>query len=91
MDWNRKSPRITVSMGTCGIKAGAGPVLEELRKEFAGTGDVVVTHVGCMGLCTYEPLVEIALPGQEGVIYGHMTPEKAIKAARGHISGKYRF
>ncbi len=87
LDRDRKSPRITVGMGTCGIKAGAGRVLAMLRQELDGTGQVVVTQVGCIGLCSYEPLVRVAMPGEPPVTYYQMTPEKARRVAREHVLG----
>ncbi len=83
----RKSPRVTVGMGTCGLKAGAAPVLEQLREELKDSSKVVVTYTGCIGLCTFEPIVEVALPGRLPVIYGRMTPEKAKKVVQEHILG----
>ncbi len=88
MDKARKSPRVTVGMGTCGIKAGAGPVLEVLQKELTGIENIVVTHVGCLGLCSYEPVVEVAMPGGTRTIYCYMTPDKAKRVAKEHVLGK---
>lgn len=87
MDRNRQLPRVTVGMGTCGIKAGAVRVLERLKQELAAVPEVFLTHVGCNGLCSSEPVIEVALPGEPAVIYGNMTPEKAARVAREHIVG----
>ena len=70
--------RIAVGMATCGIAAGARPVLnafteEVARRELSG---VTVTQTGCIGICQYEPVVEVFVPGQEKVTYVKMTPEK---------------
>ncbi len=83
----KKIPRVTVGMGTCGLKAGAARVLEELRTGLEKPGQAVVAHVGCIGLCSYEPVVEVAMPGEPAVMYGHMTPEKAKKVVKEHILG----
>lgn len=70
-------PQIKVSMGTCGIAAGAKEVMtafiEKLREKKV---DAVVTQTGCMGYCNAEPTVEVKLPGKEPLVYGYITPEK---------------
>lgn len=79
--------RVVVGMATCGISAGARPVLnaivEELAKEKV-TG-VQVTQTGCIGICQYEPVVEVYEPGKEKVTYVKMTPEKAIRMVHHHL------
>ncbi len=87
MDQERKSPRVTVGMGTCGVKAGAGRVLKELEREIGKAGDVVLTHVGCIGLCSFEPIVEIADRSGPVTTYCHMTPEKVRKVVEEHLVG----
>lgn len=87
MNLDRKSPRVTVGMGTCGIKAGASEVLEELKSVLSNNEETVVTHVGCIGLCSYEPVLEVAMPGDSVVIYGRMTPDKVREVVREHILG----
>ena len=82
--------RIVVGMATCGIAAGARPVLsafvEGVSRE--GLGDkVTVSQTGCIGICQYEPVVEIFQPGKEKVTYVKMTPEKAEKVLAEHIKG----
>ena len=63
------STRVAVGMATCGIAAGARPVLSAFTEEVAkrNLGNVVVTQTGCIGICQYEPVVEIFVPGQEKV------------------------
>ena len=82
--------RVVVGMATCGIAAGARPVLnafvEGVDKE--GLNDkVIVSQTGCIGICQYEPVVEITVPGQEKVTYVKMTAEKAEKVLKEHIKG----
>ncbi len=82
--------RIVVGMATCGIAAGARPVLgafvEGVTRE--GLSDsVTVSQTGCIGICQYEPVVEIFQPGKEKVTYVKMTPEKADRVIREHIKG----
>ena len=79
--------RIAVGMATCGIAAGARPVLnafteEVARRELSG---VTVTQTGCIGICQYEPVVEVMEPGKEKVTYVKMTPEKAAKVVADHL------
>ena len=82
--------RIVVGMATCGIAAGARPVLnafvEEVEK--AGlVGSVSVTQTGCIGMCKSEPIVEVMRPGEEKVTYVKMTAEKAKEVMEKHIKG----
>ena len=80
--------RIVVGMATCGIAAGARPVLnafvEGVNKEGLES-TVSVTQTGCIGICQYEPVVEIEIPGEEKVTYVKMTPEKAVKVVNDHL------
>ena len=80
--------RVVVGMATCGIAAGARPVLnafvEEVGKE--GLSDkVTVTQTGCIGICQYEPVVEIFDGDKEKVTYVKMTAEKARRVVEEHL------
>ncbi len=81
------SVRILVGMATCGIAAGARPVLNEFVDEISkrNLSNVTVTQTGCIGICQYEPVVEVVVPGQEKVTYVKMTPEKVAKVVHSHI------
>lgn len=81
--------RVVVGMATCGISAGARPVLNTLAEEVANLGlsNVAVTQTGCIGICQYEPVVEVYEQGKEKVTYVKMTPEKAKKVIEEHIKG----
>ena len=81
--------RIVVGMATCGIAAGARPVLNAFAEEAAKIEDrsVLVTQTGCIGICQYEPVVEITRPGEEKVTYVKMTAEKAKEVFEKHIKG----
>jgi NADP-reducing hydrogenase subunit HndB len=83
------STRIVVGMATCGIASGARPVLTALSNAVAEKKieDVAVTQTGCIGLCQYEPIVEVFQPGKEKVTYVKMTPEKALEVIDKHIIG----
>lgn len=87
MEQDRKLPRIAVGMGTCGIKAGAREILDEVDSVLGADRNAVVTSVGCIGLCSYEPVVEVSMPGQPVVIYGKMTPDMVRKVVEEHILG----
>lgn len=79
--------RVVVGMATCGIAAGARPVLNafsDLVQENK-IENVSVTQTGCIGLCQYEPIVEISQPGKEKVTYIKMTAEKAKKVVEQHL------
>lgn len=79
--------RIVVGMATCGIAAGARPVLNAFVEEVAKRNlqDVAVTQTGCIGICQYEPVVEVYVPGQEKVTYVKMTAEKVARVVSDHI------
>lgn len=82
--------RIVVGMATCGIAAGARPVLNTFVEEIdkAGlTGSVSVTQTGCIGICQYEPVVEVYQSGKEKITYVKMTAEKAKEVVEKHIKG----
>ena len=78
---------MVVGMATCGIAAGARPVLTSFVDEIAKRklNNVSVTQTGCIGICQYEPVVEVLVPGQEKVTYVKMTPEKAVRVVNDHI------
>ena len=82
--------RVVVGMATCGIAAGARPVLstlvEEVNKE--GLSDkVTVSQTGCIGLCQLEPIVEVFEAGKDKVTYVKMTSEKAKRVVEEHLKG----
>ena len=81
--------RVVVGMATCGIAAGARPVLLKLSEEVQKRQlkDVVVTQTGCIGLCQYEPIVEVFEPGKDKVTYIRMTPDKAEEVLERHLVG----
>lgn len=82
--------RVVVGMATCGIAAGARPVLSafvEGVSEAGLAGSVTVTQTGCIGICQYEPVVEIYESGKDKVTYVKMTPEKAAEVIEKHLKG----
>ena len=79
--------RVVVGMATCGIAAGARPVLQACVDEVAtrGLSDVVVSQTGCIGVCRLEPIAEVFMPGQEKVTYVKMDAEKAKRVVAEHL------
>jgi len=67
---------VRVGMASCGLASGADSVYEELSKVLVGDENTILKKVGCIGLCSYEPLVEVEIEGKR-TIYGYMTPELA--------------
>lgn len=82
-----KEIRVVVGMATCGIAAGARPVLTSFVEEVAKRNlkNVEVVQTGCIGMCTYEPIVEIFAPDKEKVTYVHVDAEKARRIVAEHI------
>ena len=82
--------RVVVGMATCGIASGARPVLTRLStlvQEKNLTDKISVTQTGCIGLCQYEPIVEVMEPGKSKITYIKMTPEKAEEVLERHLIG----
>ncbi|MBR4123097.1 MAG: (2Fe-2S) ferredoxin domain-containing protein [Clostridia bacterium] len=82
--------RIVVGMATCGIAAGARPVLNTLVEAIneGGLSDkATVTQTGCIGLCQYEPIVEVFEADKEKVTYVKMDADKAKRVVEEHIKG----
>lgn len=81
------STRIVIGMATCGIAAGARPVLNAVAEEVAKRGlkDVIVTQTGCIGVCRLEPIVEVYQAGKEKVTYVKMDAAKAVRVVSDHI------
>ena len=84
---NENNIRVVVGMATCGIASGARPVLKALsdvvqEKELT---NVTVKQTGCIGLCKFEPIVEVLEPGKEKVTYVKMTAEKALEVVEQHL------
>ncbi len=82
--------RVVVGMATCGIAAGARPVLNTLVEEVNNQNlydKVTVTQTGCIGFCQLEPIVEVFEPGKEKVTYIKMTSEKAKEVVEKHLKG----
>lgn len=82
--------RVVVGMATCGIAAGARPVLNTFVEEVNKAGlseNVTVSQTGCIGICQYEPVVEVFEAGKEKVTYVKMDPDKAKRVVEEHLKG----
>ncbi len=87
---NSGEARIVVGMATCGIAAGARPVLNAFVEGITEAGladEIIVTQTGCIGICQYEPVVEIYTKDAEKVTYVKMTAERAKEVIEKHIKG----
>ena len=84
---DENAARVVIGMATCGIAAGARPVMlafmDEIQKR--GLQHVTVSQTGCIGMCRLEPMVDVIMPGPEQVTYVHMTPEKVGRVVAEHI------
>ena len=87
MRQNKDGVRIVVGMATCGIAAGARPVMNAFVEELGKRklGDVSVTMTGCIGVCRLEPIVEVYNADGSKVTYVKMTAEKAARVVTEHI------
>lgn len=87
---DKASVRVVVGMATCGIAAGARPVLnafvEKINEADLAT-KVTVSQTGCIGFCQLEPIVEIHEAGKDKVTYVKMTPEKVTEVVEKHLKG----
>ena len=81
--------RVVVGMATCGIAAGARPVLNAFNEEIAkrNVEGVMVGQTGCIGICQYEPVCEI-FEGDTKTTYVKLTPEKVERIVVEHLVGK---
>jgi len=84
-----KAARVVIGMATCGIAAGARPVmlkfLEEIQKR--DLQHVTVSQTGCIGMCRLEPMVDVILPGQEKVTYVKVKPDMVERIVTEHLIG----
>ena len=81
--------QVTVAMGTCGIAAGARETMKAVLDtiETDNLQGIVVTQTGCIGLCEWEPIVQVTLGDQPKVTYGKVTPERAQQILKEHVVG----
>ncbi|WRS28734.1 (2Fe-2S) ferredoxin domain-containing protein [Oscillospiraceae bacterium MB08-C2-2] len=88
-DDRTEKTRVVVGMATCGIAAGARPVLQSFVEEAAkeNLDTVAITQTGCIGVCQYEPVVEVFEKDKPKITYVNMTAAKAIKVVHQHLIG----
>lgn len=81
--------RIVVGLATCGVAAGAQDVYNAIETEMKkrALGNVLLIRTGCIGICQFEPVVEVYIPNQIKTTYVRMTPEKAIRMVDQHLMG----
>ena len=79
--------RVVVGMATCGIAAGARPVLAAFTEEVSKRNlqNVTIAQTGCIGMCQLEPIVEVYAPGKEKVTYAKVSPEKVARIVADHL------
>ena len=86
---DENAARVVIGMATCGIAAGARPVmmkfLEEIRKR--DLQHVTVSQTGCIGMCRLEPMLDVILPGQEKVTYVKVKPDMVERIVTEHLIG----
>ena len=82
-----KPTKVLVGMATCGIAAGAKPIFDALAEELSQReiNNVEIKQTGCIGVCQFEPVVEVYAPGQEKVTYVNMSVEKAKQIVEEHL------
>lgn len=82
-----ETTRVVIGMATCGIAAGARPVMlafvDEIQKR--QLQHVTVSQTGCVGMCRLEPMVDVYVPGQEKVTYVHVKPEMVPRIVAEHV------
>ena len=82
--------RVVVGMATCGIAAGARPVLSAFVEQINDANlseKVTVSQTGCIGICQFEPVVEVYEAGKDKTTYVKMTPEKVKEVVEKHLKG----
>ena len=81
--------QITVGMGTCGIAAGARDTMKAILNviEVENLEDIIVAQTGCIGLCEWEPIVEVVVGQEPKVVYGKVSPDRAKEIMREHLMG----
>ena len=82
-----ETTRVVIGMATCGIAAGARPVMmafmDEIQKR--QLAHVTVSQTGCVGMCRLEPMVDVIVPGHDKVTYVHVKPDMVPRIVAEHI------
>ena len=83
-----KLVQVKVSMATCGIASGAKEIMNYFIEELDHRAvEAIVTQTGCMGYCHAEPTIEVILPGEESVVFGHVDLKRADEIIEKYIKG----
>ena len=84
---NENNIRVVVGMATCGIAAGARPVMTAFMDEISRRGltNITVSQTGCIGVCRLEPIAEVFVPGEEKVTYVRLRPEMIPAIVEQHL------
>ena len=84
---DEEATRVVVGMATCGIAAGARPVMLSFMDEISKRQlkNVTVSQTGCIGMCRLEPMVDVIVPGKEKVTYVHVKPEMVPRIVAEHV------
>ena len=79
--------RVVVGMATGGSAAGARPVMMAFLTEATKRhlSNVTVSQTGCIGMCRYEPMADVFVPGQNKVTYVNLDEGKARRIITEHI------
>ena len=86
-DNDENNIRVVVGMATCGIAAGARPVMTAFLDEISRRGltNITVSQTGCIGVCRLEPVAEVFVPGEEKVTYVRLRPEMIPSIVEQHL------
>ena len=86
-DNDENTIRVVVGMATCGIAAGARPVMTAFLDEVErrGLSNISVSQTGCIGVCRLEPVAEVFVPGQEKVTYVRLRPDMVPAIVEQHL------
>ena len=78
---------LIVTLGSCGIAAGALDVLQAVKKQVKADhlDDALVSETGCIGLCHHEPILEVVIGDQPKVTYGRVTVDAVKRIVREHV------
>ncbi len=81
--------RVVIGMATCGIAAGARPVMLKFLEDIKENDlqHVTVSQTGCIGMCRLEPMVDVILPGQDKVTYVKVKPDMVDRIVKEHLIG----
>lgn len=88
-DTTANTTRVLVGMGTCGLAAGGQQVFDAMKEEIErlGLSEVELVPTGCVGICQFEPVVEVYTTSHQRTTYVKMTPERGVRVVQQHLQG----